>query len=82
MLVQLSALGESDAFCASRWNRRAWKFAKNTRQTQNSLYTHLARQGIMTTLTSQSSIKVVGANGQISLGKQFAGREEHPFVCC
>ena len=28
----------------------------------------------MTTLTSQSSVKVVGANGQISLGKQFAGR--------
>jgi hypothetical protein len=28
----------------------------------------------MATLTSQSSVKVVGANGQISLGKQFAGR--------
>jgi hypothetical protein len=35
----------------------------------------------MTTLASHSSVKVVGANGQISLGKQFAGRqvlvEEH-----
>ena len=35
----------------------------------------------MTALTSHSSVKVVGANGQISLGKQFAGRqvlvEEH-----
>jgi hypothetical protein len=26
-------------------------------------------------LASQSSVKVVGANGQISLGKQFAGRQ-------
>jgi hypothetical protein len=35
----------------------------------------------MTSLASHSSVKVVGANGQISLGKQFAGRqvlvEEH-----
>jgi len=35
----------------------------------------------MTALASHSSVKVVGANGQISLGKQFAGRqvlvEEH-----
>ena len=35
----------------------------------------------MTALASKSSVKVVGANGQISLGKQFAGRqvlvEEH-----
>ena len=35
----------------------------------------------MTALASNSSVKVVGANGQISLGKQFAGRqvlvEEH-----
>jgi len=35
----------------------------------------------MSTLPSHSSVKVVGANGQISLGKQFAGRqvlvEEH-----
>lgn len=35
----------------------------------------------MTTLSSHSSVKVIGANGQISLGKQFAGRqvlvEEH-----
>ena len=35
----------------------------------------------MTPLISHSSVKVVGANGQISLGKQFAGRqvlvEEH-----
>ena len=35
----------------------------------------------MTVLASHSSVKVVGANGQISLGKQFAGRqvlvEEH-----
>ena len=35
----------------------------------------------MKALTSHSSVKVVGANGQISLGKQFAGRqvlvEEH-----
>ena len=35
----------------------------------------------MTALASLSSVKVVGANGQISLGKQFAGRqvlvEEH-----
>jgi hypothetical protein len=29
----------------------------------------------MTTLASHSSVKVVGANGQISLGKQFAGRQ-------
>ncbi len=35
----------------------------------------------MRALASHSSVKVVGANGQISLGKQFAGRqvlvEEH-----
>ena len=29
----------------------------------------------MTSLASHSSVKVVGANGQISLGKQFAGRQ-------
>lgn len=29
----------------------------------------------MTTLALPSSVKVVGANGQISLGKQFAGRQ-------
>jgi len=29
----------------------------------------------MSTLASHSSVKVVGANGQISLGKQFAGRQ-------
>jgi hypothetical protein len=29
----------------------------------------------MTTLASHYSVKVVGANGQISIGKQFAGRQ-------
>ncbi len=29
----------------------------------------------MATLASHSSVKVIGANGQISLGKQFAGRQ-------
>lgn len=29
----------------------------------------------MTTLTTPISVKVIGANGQISLGKQFAGRQ-------
>ena len=29
----------------------------------------------MTSLASQPSVKVIGANGQISLGKQFAGRQ-------
>jgi hypothetical protein len=29
----------------------------------------------MAALTTQPSIKVIGANGQISLGKQFAGRQ-------
>jgi len=29
----------------------------------------------MLTSTKHSSIKVIGANGQISLGKQFAGRQ-------
>lgn len=29
----------------------------------------------MTTVKSQPTVKVVGANGQISLGKQFAGRQ-------
>ena len=29
----------------------------------------------MFALASHSSVKVVGANGQISLGKQFAGRQ-------
>jgi len=28
-----------------------------------------------TSLTSSPSVKVIGANGQISLGKQFAGRQ-------
>jgi hypothetical protein len=28
----------------------------------------------MTTVVNQTSIKVIGANGQISLGKQYAGR--------
>lgn len=29
----------------------------------------------MDTLASKTSVKVVGANGQISLGKEFAGRQ-------
>ena len=29
----------------------------------------------MNTLETKSSVKVVGANGQISLGKEFAGRQ-------
>ena len=29
----------------------------------------------MTALNSHATVKVVGANGQISLGKQFAGRQ-------
>jgi putative transposon-encoded protein len=29
----------------------------------------------MATVATQSSVKVIGANGQISLGKQFAGRQ-------
>jgi hypothetical protein len=29
----------------------------------------------MTTVTTQPSVKVIGANGQISLGKQYAGRQ-------
>lgn len=29
----------------------------------------------MTAITRHSTVKVVGANGQISLGKQFAGRQ-------
>ncbi|OGW47810.1 MAG: hypothetical protein A2V62_05750 [Nitrospirae bacterium RBG_19FT_COMBO_58_9] len=29
----------------------------------------------MTTVTTPLSIKMIGANGQISLGKQFAGRQ-------
>ncbi len=29
----------------------------------------------MAVMTNQSSVKVIGANGQISLGKQFAGRQ-------
>lgn len=29
----------------------------------------------MTALASHSTVKVVGTNGQISLGKQFAGRQ-------
>jgi hypothetical protein len=29
----------------------------------------------MTTIASQPSVKVIGANGQISLGKQYAGRQ-------
>jgi hypothetical protein len=29
----------------------------------------------MALLTSHTSVKVIGANGQISLGKQFAGRQ-------
>lgn len=29
----------------------------------------------MATVSSPSSVKVVGTNGQISLGKQFAGRQ-------
>jgi hypothetical protein len=29
----------------------------------------------MAVLTSHTSVKVIGANGQISLGKQFAGRQ-------
>jgi hypothetical protein len=32
------------------------------------------KAGIMVSLASHPSVKVVGANGQISLGKQFAGR--------
>jgi hypothetical protein len=30
---------------------------------------------IMTTVDTQPSVKVIGANGQISLGKQYAGRQ-------
>ncbi len=29
----------------------------------------------MASLTSPPSVKIIGANGQISLGKQFAGRQ-------
>jgi hypothetical protein len=29
----------------------------------------------MTTIVTQPSVKVIGANGQISLGKQYAGRQ-------
>ena len=29
----------------------------------------------MQVITSHSTVKVIGANGQISLGKQFAGRQ-------
>jgi hypothetical protein len=29
----------------------------------------------MTVITIQPSVKMIGANGQISLGKQFAGRQ-------
>jgi hypothetical protein len=29
----------------------------------------------MAIITSQASVKVIGANGQISLGKQYAGRQ-------
>lgn len=29
----------------------------------------------MSSVTTQPSIKVIGANGQISLGKQYAGRQ-------
>lgn len=29
----------------------------------------------MAALVAQSSVKVIGSNGQISLGKQFAGRQ-------
>ena len=29
----------------------------------------------MTTVANQPSVKVIGANGQISLGKQYAGRQ-------
>jgi hypothetical protein len=29
----------------------------------------------MTSTTAQTSVKVIGANGQISLGKQYAGRQ-------
>ena len=29
----------------------------------------------MTTVANQSSVKIIGANGQISLGKQYAGRQ-------
>lgn len=29
----------------------------------------------MTTIATQPSVKVIGANGQISLGKQYAGRQ-------
>ena len=29
----------------------------------------------MTTFVSHATVKVVGSNGQISLGKQFAGRQ-------
>lgn len=29
----------------------------------------------MTTLSTPPTVKVIGANGQISLGKQFAGRQ-------
>lgn len=29
----------------------------------------------MATVSTQTSVKVIGANGQISLGKQYAGRQ-------
>ena len=29
----------------------------------------------MATIATQASVKVIGANGQISLGKQYAGRQ-------
>lgn len=58
----------------SSWSQRDWWLDKSSEQDQNSFSTNLIRHE-MTALASHSTVKVVGANGQISLGKQFAGRQ-------
>lgn len=58
----------------SSWSQRDWWLDKSSEQDENSFSTNLIRHE-MTALASHSTVKVVGANGQISLGKQFAGRQ-------
>jgi hypothetical protein len=40
-----------------------------------SAYVQYYLDNVMAILTSGTSIKIIGANGQISLGKQYAGRQ-------
>jgi hypothetical protein len=68
------AAGDTANWSALAAVRRS-KLTNTQRCAKLSCCTKLAKHEIMAAVASHSTVKVVGANGQISLGKQFAGRQ-------